>query len=302
MSFTLRQLRYLVALADEAHFGRAAAAVNVSQPALSVQIRELEAALGARLVERGAREVVVTPTGREIVRRARAILGEVAEIEQVARWDRGLAGRLRVGVIPTVAPYLLPSALPRLRARDLSLDLGVREAQTDRLLEEVRQGALDAAVVALPVGAPDLVAAALFDDRFLLAGSAERLRAVGDAAHPEDMEPGQLLLLDDGHCLTDQALAACGVDRTRARIDLRAASLTTLCRLVSEGFGLTLLPELAAAAECAAAPDLRLLRFAEPEPKRTIGLVRRSLSVDDGWFGELAAILAESGAEVMSYA
>ena len=272
--------------------------MNVSQPALSVQIRELEAALGARLVERGGRRVVVTPTGREVLRRARRILDEVNEIEQVARWDRGLAGRLRIGVIPTVAPYLLPSALPALRARNLSLDLGVREAQTERLIEEVREGALDAAVVALPAPEEGLVAAALFEDRFLLAGSPARIEALeerGMGLHPEDMEAGHLLLLDDGHCLADQTLAACAVDRSRVRMDLRAASLATLCRLVSEGFGLTLLPELAVRAECAAAPGLRLMRFAAPEPMRTIGLVRRALSVDDGWFGELAAILGEAG-------
>lgn len=301
--FTLKQLRYLVALADAGHFGRAAAAVNVSQPALSVQMRELEAALGVRLVERGPREAVVTPTGREIVRRARRILEDVSEIEQVARWDRGLAGRLRIGVIPTVAPYLLPSALPLMRARNLSLDLGVREALTDRLIAEVREGALDAAVVALPVGEPDLVAVPLFEDRFLLAGREARLAVIaadGRALRPETMQPGQLLLLDDGHCLTDQALAACAMDRSRAHLDLRAASLTTLCRLVSEGFGLTLLPALAAPAECAAAPDLRVARFADPEPSRTIGLVRRRLSVDDGWFAELAAILAEAAAAVVA--
>jgi LysR family hydrogen peroxide-inducible transcriptional activator len=297
MPFTLKQLRSLVALAEEAHFGRAAAVVSISQPALSVQIRELEAALGASLVERGRREIVVTPTGREVVRRARRILAEVGAIEQVARWDRGLAGRLRIGVIPTVAPYLLPAALPLLRARNLMLDLGVREAQTDVLLDEMRQGALDAAVVALPAGPADLIAAPLFEDRFLLAGSAERLAALGAGAalHPEDMEAGQLLLLDDGHCLTGQALAACAIDPGQTRMDLRAASLTTLCRLVSEGFGLTLLPELAARAECAAAPALRLARFAAPEPSRTVGLVRRTLSVDDGWFGELASILRQAG-------
>ena len=298
MNITLKQLRYLTALAREAHFGRAAVSVNISQPALSVQIRGLEDSLGASLVERGRREVVITPTGREIVRRAQRILDEVGAIEQVARWDHGLAGRLSIGVIPTVAPYLLPSALPLLRARNLSLDLGVREAQTERLVEELRQGTLDVAVVALPVDQPDLAALPLFEDRFLLAGTAERLRALGAgrvALHPEDMEPGQLLLLDDGHCLTGQALAACAIDPGRAPMDLRAASLTTLCRLVSEGFGLTLLPELAARAECAAAPGLRLARFARPQPQRTIGLVRRSLSVDDGWFGELAAILRQAG-------
>lgn len=302
MAFTLRQLRSLTALAEEGHFGRAAALVNISQPALSVQIRELEAALGARLVERGPREAVLTPTGREIVRRARRIFEEVREIEQVARWHAGLSGRLRIGVIPTVAPYLLPVALPKLRARNISLDLGVREAQTERLIDEVRSGGLDAAVVALPVEAADLVAASLFEDRFLLAGSAARLAALGAdraALAPEAMEPGQLLLLDDGHCLADQAIAACAVDRSRAPMDLRAASLATLCRLVSEGFGVTLLPELAAAAERAAAPELSLARFAEPEPRRTIGLVRRKLSVDDGWFGELGRILADAGRAVI---
>lgn len=303
MNFTLRQLRSLAALADEGHFGRAAAAVNISQPALSVQIRELEAALAARLVERGPREAVLTPTGREIVRRARRILDEAREIEQVARWHSGLSGRLRIGVIPTVAPYLLPRALPELRARNISLDLGVREAQTERLVEEVRGGSLDAAVVALPVEAADLVAVPLFEDRFLLAGSPARLAALGaDRAppRPEAMVAGQLLLLDDGHCLADQALAACSMDRSGAPMDLRAASLTTLCRLVSEGFGVTLLPELAAGAECAASPGLALARFAAPEPRRTVGLVRRRLSVDDGWFGELARLLGEAGRAVIA--
>ncbi len=303
MNVTLKQLRYLAALATEGHFGRAAVAVNVSQPALSVQIRALEASLGTALVERGGREVVITPTGREIVRRARRILDEVREIEQVARWDRGLAGRLRIGVIPTVAPYLLPRALPLLRARHLTLDLGIREAHTERLVEEVRQGALDAAVIAVVDTAPDLAAVPLFTDRFLLAGSAGRLAAAGAPLRPEEMEAEQLLLLDDGHCLTDQALAACSVDRARTRMDLRAASLTTLCRLVSEGFGLTLLPEIAARAECAAAPALRLARFAEPEPARAVALVRRALAVDDGWFSELATILAEAaGTEIAALA
>lgn len=304
MKMTIRQLRYLIAVADEGHFGRAAAQVNVSQPALSVQIRELEAGLGVRLLDRGAREALLTPAGHEIVRRARRILDEVREIEQVARWRDGLAGRLRLGVIPTVAPYLLPLALPVLRARNVTLDLGVREAQTDRLLEEVRSGLLDAAVVALPLEAADLLARPLFGDSFLLAGTEARLASFGAgqgiAPRPDMVEPGQLLLLDEGHCLSQQALAACALDAAGAPMDLRAASLTTLCRLVSEGFGLTLLPELAAATECAAAPGLRLLRFAEPAPFRTIALVRRRLSVDDGWVEDLAAIFAAAGSEVIA--
>lgn len=304
MSVTLRQLECLVALADAGHFGRAAAAIPVTQPALSMQIRALEAALGTALVERGMRGAVFTPTGQEVVRRARRVLGEVRDIGQVARWSRGLSGRLRLGVIPTVAPYLLPAALPLLRARNLALDLGVREAQTEALLDELRDGQLDAAVVALPVTDSGLVGLPLFEDRFLLAGSRRALDALGEGIAPADMRPGQLLLLDDGHCLTDQTIAACGVDRAETRTDLRAASLTTLCRLASEGFGLTFLPEIARRAECAAAPRLATRRFAGPAPGRTIGLVRRELSGDGGWFRELGAVLVaahrgEGGAEIL---
>ena len=184
MPFTLRQLRYLVALADEAHFGRAAAAVNISQPALSVQIRELEAALGVRLVERGGRELVITPTGREIVRRARPILAEVAR----DRAGRALGPRAGGTAAHRRDPdgRALPAALGAAAAAGAqpSLDLGIREAQTDRLIEEVRQGTLDAAVVALPVSGPDLVAAPLFEDRFLLAGSRGAPEALGAGSAP----------------------------------------------------------------------------------------------------------------------
>lgn len=297
MEITFRQLRYLIALAEHGHFGRAAAAVNVSQPALSVQIRALEAALGTRLVDRAAREAILTPAGREVLRRARRITDEMRELAQAARWERGLGGRLRLGVIPTVAPYLLPEALPLLRSRNLALDLGVREAQTQALLEELRSGELDAAVVALPAAAPDLVAAPLFEDRFLLAGSAAQIATLADRPpRPEAMGPERLLLLDDGHCLADQALAACGLARAATRTDMRASSLSTLCRLAGEGFGFTLLPELAIRAETAAAPGLSLLRFAAPEPFRTVGLVRRRLTAAEAWFDELAAILRTAGA------
>ncbi len=302
MNMTLRQLGCLVALAEAGHFGRAAAAVHITQPALSMQIRALEAVLGTALVERGVRGAIFTPTGLEVVRRARRVLSEVRDIGQVARWSRGLAGRLRLGVIPTVAPYLLPAALPLLRARNLALDLGVREAQTEILLAELRDGLLDAAVVALPVTDPSLVGQPLFEDPFLLAGSRRALEALGEGIAPADMLPGQLLLLDDGHCLTDQTIAACGVDAAATRTDLRAASLTTLCRLASEGFGITFLPEIAAPTECAAAPRLATRRFPSPEPGRTIGLVRRQLSGDGGWFRELGDVLvaaraAERGVE-----
>lgn len=303
MEITLRQLRYLVALAEAGHFGRAAAAAGVSQPALSVQIRALEDALGVQLVERGAREAVVTPVGREVVRHARTILDELRELGQVSRWRRGLGGRLRLGVIPTVAPYLLPAALPLLRGRDLALDLGVREAVTQTLLDELRLGTLDAAVVALPIEAADLVTAPLFEDRFLLAGSARQIDALGPARpRPDAMEPERLLLLDDGHCLADQALAACALGRDAAHVDMRASSLSTLCRLAEEGFGLTFVPEIALRIESAAAPRLALVRFAEPQPRRSVGLVRRRLSADDGWFTALALLLAEAGRAELAHA
>ena len=300
MDITLRQLRFLSALAAEGHFGRAAAAVNVSQPALSVQIRELEAALGARLVERGGRRVVVTPTGREVLRRARRILDEVNEIEQVARWDRGLAGRLRIGVIPTVAPYLLPSALPALRARNLSLDLGVREAQTERLIEEVRRGRArrgrgGAAGAGGGAGGGGALRGPLPAGRE--PGADRGAGGAGDGAAPRGHGGGTICCCSTtGTALPTRRSRPARWTARRVRMDLRAASLATLCRLVSEGFGLTLLPELAVRAECAAAPGLRLMRFAAPEPMRTIGLVRRALSVDDGWFGELAGDPGRGGA------
>lgn len=303
MEITLRQIRYLIALADEGHFGRAAASVNVSQPALSVQIREMEAALGGRLVERRSRSVVVTPLGREVVRRARRIAQEMRELRQVARWERGLGGRLRLGVIPTVAPYLLPSALPLLRSRNLALDLGMREARTETLLRELEEGSLDAVVVALPVEDDGLVAEALFEDRFLLAGSERQIAGLSGVRLKADaVDPERLLLLDEGHCLADQTLAACALSRDETRLDLRASSLSTLCRLVSEGFGLTFIPEIAVRAETGAAPGLAVTRFAEPQPGRRIGLVRRELSVDDGWFTDLAAILRDAGQAELRHA
>lgn len=303
MDITLRQLRYLIALGDEGHFGRAAAAVNISQPALSVQIRDLEASLGTQLVERRARELVVTAAGHQVIWHARRIMAEMTDLRQAARWQRGLGGRLRLGMIPTVAPYLLPAALPLLRSRNLSLDLGLREGQTQTLIEELRRGSIDAAVIALPGGAEDLIETPLFEDRFLLAGSARQIEALGaQRPRPEAMRPDRLLLLEDGHCLTDQALAACALGRGQTRLDLRASSLSTLCRLVEGGFGLTFVPELALRAEMAAAPGMALTRFDNPEPMRVIGLARRRLSVDDGWFDDLAGVLGRAGREEIGHA
>jgi LysR family hydrogen peroxide-inducible transcriptional activator len=305
MSISLRQLSYFRALAEHRHFGRAAASVSVSQPALSVQIRELEGALGQPLVERRVRDVVLTPFGRMILAHAEAVGEGMRALEDAARWHGGVPSRLRLGLIPTLAPYLLPGVLEGLRSGDISLDVQVQEARTDRLLDDLLAGRLDAAVMALPVETAGLAALSLFDDRFLLAGSAARLDALQSAAQtlrPDDLGAQQLLLLEDGHCLTDQALEACRRGRGHAQIDMGASSLATLTRLVAAGFGLTLMPELAAEAEARSAPGMRLVRFAAPEPKRTICLVRRASTAGEGWFTQLAGVLTEVGTAITAAA
>lgn len=305
MNLTLRQLTYFKALAEQRHFGRAAGTVNVSQPALSVQIREMEASLGQPLVERRARDVVLTPFGRMILGHAERVLAEMQALTQAARWRGGLSGRLNLGVIPTIAPYILPDVLEALRGGDISLDVHVQEAKTDRLTDLLLSGHLDAAVMALPVAVEGLVGVELFEDRFMLAGSAARLQSLGpraEALRPTALGNAPLLLLEDGHCLTDQALEVCGRDRTNAQIDMGASSLPTLSRLVAAGFGLTLMPELAAMTELRAAPDMRLMRFSGPEPCRKIGLVRRVSSGQEDWFSELVTLLEGVGHRLLELA
>ena len=307
MNITLRQLTYFKALAEQRNFGRAADVVHVSQPALSVQIRELEKNLGAALVERQARDVVLTPFGRRILAHAERVLAATQALGDAARWRGGLSGQLRLGLIPTIAPYLLPTALEALRSRDISLDVQVQEAKTGRLLAELRAGRLDAAVIALPSAEEGLIEIPLFEDRFLLAGSTARLAAQGggpgaDALRPMELGASQLLLLEEGHCLTDQALDVCGRGRGHAQINMGASSLSTLSRLVAAGFGLTLMPELAALQEQRAAPDMHLMRFSAPEPARQVGLVRREASEDDGWFTALATMLSDVGTTLVAEA
>lgn len=295
MPVTLRQLSYFRALAAQRNFRRAADSCNVSQPALSVQIRELEAALNGPLVERQARDVLLTPFGREVLASAERILAEVAGLEHAARRRGGLTGTLSLGVIPTIAPYFLPEALAALRAEDISLDVEVTETKTETLLARLAEGALDAALVALPIEQEGIEVLPLFEDRFLLAGSAARLASIGGVPSPEGLAESQLLLLEDGHCLTDQALAVCGRGRGNARINMGATSLSTLSRLVAAGFGLTLMPEVAALTELRASPGMHLRRFGTPEPARIVALARRASSHREGWFTELADVLQTVG-------
>lgn len=294
MSVTLKQLRYFDALVSERHFSRAAARVAVTQPALSAQIRELESTLGGPLVERGTPGLALTPLGREVAARAAGILAETRALEDLARAGAGLAVPLSLGLIPTVAPYLVPPFLPLLRGRGGRVS--IREAVTDTLLAELDEGRLDAAVVALPPPRRGYATERLFEDRFLLAEPPDGSPAVADLpCRPEDVDPEVLLLLDEGHCLSDQALMACRLGPERRRLGVGAASLATLARLVASGQGVTLLPELAAGAE---GRGLRLSRFAEPQPGRVIGLVRPERGGAPGWFGELAELLRAAAAEV----
>ena len=248
MNITLRQLSYFKALSEQRNFGRAAATVNVSQPALSVQIREMEASLGAQLVERRARDIVLTPFGRRILDHATRVLTEMQALTEAARWQDGLAGRLSLGIIPTVAPYILPGVLEALRSRDISLDVKVREARTDQLVAEVQAGQLDAAILALPVPRRDCRRG-----RSSRTGSLSRAARRGwprsdrgRCAAP-DIAGSDLASAAGGRALPDRSGArGLRARRGHAQIDMGASSLSTLSRLVAAGFGLTLMPEIAA--------------------------------------------------------
>ena len=304
MRITLKHLVYFRALAQTRNFGRAAELVNVTQPALSMQIKELEGVLGVRLVERLPRDLRLTREGRAVLERAERILSEAMELEATAK-HASLGAALNLGMIPTVAPYLLAGMLARLRAADITRDLRLREAQTADLLAALRDGRLDAVVLADPPAAPDLHATWLFADHFLLAGSRARLEAFGEGSEvlrPMALRPDQLLLLDEGHCLADQALEFCQLDRRQTRLDLGASSLGTLCGLVAQGFGLTFLPEIALPAETAATPEMQLRRFPAPQPARHLALVRRKTSAGGAWFDDLHQHLCAAGEDLLQRA
>jgi LysR family hydrogen peroxide-inducible transcriptional activator len=272
---TLRQLRYFDALARHGHFGRAAEACAVSQPALSMQIKEMERALGGALLERSARQVALTQFGEELLQRVRDILRSVDELGDFARaaQDR-LAGRLRVGMIPTIAPYLLPKVIENLARLHPELDIHVRETLTPKLIKEVAEGRLDTAIVALPVSEPSLTEVALFTENFLL------VRPGADEGTPvpsrEMLREMRLLLLEEGHCFRDQALSFCNMQSSPREV-LDASSLSTLVQMVGAGIGVTLIPEMAVAVETRSAP-VSVSRFRNPQPSRTIGMVWRRSS------------------------
>jgi LysR family hydrogen peroxide-inducible transcriptional activator len=275
---TIKQLRYFDALARELHFGRAADSCSVTQPALSMQIHELEQSLGLMLVERTRSGVQLTAKGQEIAQRSARILGDVRDLIAFAQHaNKVLSGVLRVGVIPSVAPYMLPPLLPLLRESYPELELHVRETQTQILTDELIEGKLDVLLLALPVKHPDLESIPLFDDRFVLALPKERKLSGRVRATKELIEHERLLLLEEGHCLRDQALTYCSLQQVDTVNTFGASSLSTIIEMVAAGFGITLLPEICLGVE-SRGRDLSLVRFIDPEPFRTLGLVWRSTS------------------------
>ncbi len=276
INFTLRQLRYFEALARHGHFGRAADDCSISQPALSVQIRDLEESLGAELFERAARQVRLSAFGEEFLLRVREILRSVDELGDLARAHRKqLVGRLRIGVIPTVAPYLLPGMISALTRENADLDIHVRETVTPKLLQELAEGRLDTAIVALPISEPSMTETPLFEENFVL------VRPKEDAAKPvpdrDMLREMRLLLLEEGHCFREQALSFCDMGAVRPREILDGSSLSTLVQMVGAGIGVTLIPEIAMPVETRSA-DVSIARFADPQPSRTIGMIWRKTS------------------------
>ena len=285
----LRDLKYLVALADHRHFGKAADASFVSQPTLSTQIKKLEDELGVALVERAPRKVMLTPVGREVVERARRIIAEVEQLGEVARRSRDPeAGSVRLGIFPTLGPYLLPHVVPRIRQRFPQLELLLVEEKSDVLLQRLREGTLDAALLALPLHDDQLHAEFLFEEPFLLAVPESHPLANHGPLALDDLSSQTLLLLEDGHCLRDQALDVCRTAGAGENGGFRATSLETLRQMVAANVGVTLLPSLAVKPPVAQSDAIRLLPFRDPQPSRRIAMVWRRSSAMSGFLSQLA--------------
>jgi LysR family hydrogen peroxide-inducible transcriptional activator len=289
---TLKQLRYLSALSRHGHFGKAAKACAVTQPALSMQIQELEAELGVPLVERRPGDVALTDIGAEVALRAERVLASTRDLADFAlHRGRLLTGRMQLGVIPSIAPYVLPKILPVLLRRYPDLQIVLRETQTSVLLEELTRGALDVIMLALPANDTEIESIRLFDDPFLLAVPATDPRSERERVGVHDIDMERLLLLEEGHCLRDQALAFCS--SSRRDVSLGATSLATVMQMVANGYGITLLPRVAVDVELRD-ERVKLLRFAEPAPGRTVGLAWRRTSPRKADFAALGRLITET--------
>ena len=285
----IRALQYLVTLANVRHFGRAAEACFVSQPTLSTQLRKLEEELGVQLIERMPRKVMLTEAGEEIVERARLVLRDIEQIKEVARRTNDpRAGVIRLGIFPTLGPYLLPHVVPRLHRAYPKLELLLVEEKTEKLLSLVREGRLDAAILALPIEDDGLLIEPLFEEPFVLALPQGHPLATTDQLHIDDLHGHTVLLLEDGHCLRDQALDICQTAGANEKPGFRATSLETLRQMVAAEVGITLLPTLAIKPPVALTDSILLKPFAEPMPSRRIGMVWRKSSAVSRFLRELA--------------
>ena len=290
----LRDLKYLVALADLKHFGRAAAACYVSQPTLSTQIKKLEDELGVPLVERAPRKVMLTPAGRDAAERARRIVAEVEQMKEAARRSQDPeAGTVRLGMFPTLGPYLLPHVVPRIRARFPHLELLLVEEKSDVLLSRLREGKLDAGLLALPVADDQLHTEFLFEEPFVLAVPESHPLAQRGSLTLAELSHQQLLLLEDGHCLREQALDVCRLSGANEKSEFRATSLETLRQMVAADVGITLLPALAVKPPVARSPNIHLLGFSDSHPSRRIAMVWRKSSAMSGFLQVFAQVFRE---------
>ncbi|KGM53916.1 transcriptional regulator [Lysobacter daejeonensis GH1-9] len=297
----LRDLTYLVALADHKHFGRAAEACFVSQPTLSTQIKKLEDELGVALVERAPRKVMLTPAGREIASRARQIVAEVEQMKEVARRSRDPeAGTVRLGLFPTLGPYLLPHVVPRIRARFPRLELLLVEEKSSEILADLRNGKLDVGLLALPVHDDQLHTEFLFDEPFLLAVPESHPLARRENLSLDDLARERLLLLEDGHCLRDQALDVCQLAGASEMSGFQATSLETLRQMVAANVGVTLLPALAVKPPVARSSDIHLIGFRDPQPSRQIAMVWRRSSAMQDFLLQLTRVFRELPTELFT--
>lgn len=296
----LRDLRYLVALAELRHFGRAADACHVSQPTLSTQVRKLEEELGVALIERSPRQVMLTSAGADIVERARRILSDIDELRESARRSSDPeAGSVRLGLFPTLGPYLLPHVVPAIGVRFPRLELLLVEDKTELLLTQLRAGRLDAAVLALPLHEEGLHVELLFEEPFMLAVPSSHPLAGRRNLQLGDLVNEHLLLLEEGHCMRDQALAVCSLAGAGERSGFRATSMETLRQMVSAGVGVTLLPMLAVKPPVPASPTIQLLSFKNPPPSRRLAMVWRKSSAMDGFLRQLADVLRSLPADLL---
>jgi LysR family hydrogen peroxide-inducible transcriptional activator len=295
MRITLRQLEYVDALARRSSFRKAAEDCLVSQPGLSKQIQQIEQILGTQLFDRDRRRVRVTESGREVVRRARAILSQATDLERLgAVAGEPLSGTLRLGVIPTIAPYLLPRALVRVRRAYPRLRLLLREDRTATLVEELRAGRIDVALLAIEADLGHVARHALLADPFLAVAPSDHELARRAEVGIDDLRRCPLLLLDEGHCLSDQILDLCEAAGGGVSCDVRASSMSTLLQMVANGIGVTLVPQMAVAAGAIPAHHVRVVPFRDPPPARTIGLCWRPGDTRSAEFQLLGAELVRS--------